>query len=273
MIIMLVGAALPLTYPPRWNDFGEVSDGRIVAEEMEGKWIGTTCCHDFLPVDVLSVPEPDPAIIEQYLAGAAQVEKFDREQLPTGVKLGVFESGPEHDTMMVDSPSAFDLKLNHFYFPGWKVTIDGQETELSVTEPDGRMLVSVPAGRHELKMILEPTSARRLGTGISLAAGLMFLVVVTIGWRRSSVLEYTSRKLDIQSFRIAVLAIVCVSCLKLTSDQMGWFRHHSTGREVLVSENAYYASIESEIELLGFDGRTATVLPGDDLPVSQSLSN
>ena len=146
--------------------------------------------------------------------------------------------------------------------------IDGQEAELSVTEPDGRMLVSVPAGRHELKMTLEPTSARRLGTGISLAAGLMFLVVVTVGWRRSSVLKYTSRKLDIQSFRIAVLAIVSVSCLKLTADQMGWFRHHSTGREVLVSENAYYASIESEIELLGFDGRTATVLPGDDLPVT-----
>ena len=77
----LLWYALPLTYPPEWDDFGSTSTSRYHAEELQGKWLGTTCCHDFLPATVEYVSPAEAVVTEQYLSERSVVEKFDRSSL------------------------------------------------------------------------------------------------------------------------------------------------------------------------------------------------
>lgn len=268
MIIGLFYSSLPLTYAPVWGEFGSVSTNRIVEEEVGGKWLGTTCCHDFLPIGVKVVPEPDPAIINQYSKGVRGVERFDRSELPAGTTIGVISSGPEHEKLVVKGAKAFDLKLHRFYFPGWEFTIDGDQKNLRVTEPDGRMLVHIPSGEHEVEVKLEATPARRLGSGISLSAACLLGLIIAKGWKNRLKVQDRQVATSPESIRLAVIALACMVILKAASDRMGWFRHRSTGREVVVSDNAYYATIETEVELLGFDVPVTTVLPEEVFEVT-----
>ncbi len=52
-----------------------------------------------------------------------------------------------------------------FYFPGWKVYVDGQPTEIEFQDPNYRGLITyhVPAGDHEVRVRFEPTKIRILG--------------------------------------------------------------------------------------------------------------
>ncbi|GBL17897.1 hypothetical protein EMGBS1_07170 [Chloroflexota bacterium] len=63
MVAALFLSALPLTYPPPWSDFGAINRGRVVQAEISGKWLGTTCCNDFLPRGVESIPVPSAELL------------------------------------------------------------------------------------------------------------------------------------------------------------------------------------------------------------------
>lgn len=62
------------------------------------------------------------------------------------------------------------------YFPGWHVYLDGYRHDY--LQPDGQILVEMPAGRHRLVLKFENTPVRRLGNFISLfAAGSGFFLL------------------------------------------------------------------------------------------------
>ncbi len=264
----LLWAALPLTYPPEWVDFGPVSTARYHAEELQGKWFGTTCCHDFLPEGVEYVPLPEAVVTEQYLAGELPLEKFDRRALPDDVSIVVLQSGSQHDLLRVDSAEGFDLKLFRFFFPGWTATVDAEEISVEVTEPDGRMLLLIPAGAHDILVALRATPERRLAQGISVAAGIGWLLAVALGLRR---LQPNRRPVGVGlprlTFGLAVAALLLGVGVKIVADYRGWFQFHSTGRTVATAEYRFFASVADEIEIIGFDAPTDETRPGEIVSV------
>ncbi len=264
----LLWAALPLTYPPEWVDFGPISAARYHAEELQGKWFGTTCCHDFLPVGVEYVPLPEAVVTEQYLAGELLVEKFDRHTLPGDVSIDVVRSGPQHDLLRVDSAEGFDLKLFRFFYPGWTVTVDGAVIPVRVTEPDGRMLLRIPAGAHDILVALRATPERWFAQGISVAAGIGWLLAVALGLRRP---QPERRRVAVGlphlTFGLAMAALLLGVGVKIVADYRGGFQFHSTGRTVVSAEHRFYASVEDEIELIGYDAPTSETQPGEIVPV------
>lgn len=69
-----------------------------------------------------------------------------------------------------------------FYFPGWHVYIDGKPTEIEFQDVNYRGIITywVPAGHHQIKVILEPTKVRLAGQYLSLLSlafvfGLIFM--------------------------------------------------------------------------------------------------
>ena len=79
-----------------------------------------------------------------------------------------------------------DLAFFHtFYFPGWKVYIDGKETLVSVVPRVGAMGFTVPAGEHDLIVRFEETPIRMLSNIISLVSALcLLLLAFFLGYRR-----------------------------------------------------------------------------------------
>lgn len=82
MVAASVPERAPLTYPPPWSDFGAINRGRVVQAEISGKWLGTTCCNDFLPRGVESIPVPSAEIVAAYTAGDRIIPRAEKERCP-----------------------------------------------------------------------------------------------------------------------------------------------------------------------------------------------
>lgn len=69
------------------------------------------------------------------------------------------------------------VKINTFYFPGWKVLVDGKETKIEIDE-EGTINFSVPEGEHQVKVVFGRTEPRRIG---EIASGVSFLLILALG--------------------------------------------------------------------------------------------
>lgn len=79
----------------------------------------------------------------------------------------------EFDVTM-DSEGA--ITLNTLYFPGWKAFVDTKEVPISY-ESDGIIHVTVPFGKHVIRVVFADTPVRTIGNVISILS-----LVGIIGW-------------------------------------------------------------------------------------------
>jgi hypothetical protein len=63
-----------------------------------------------------------------------------------------------------------------FYYPGWQVAVDGAPVEVTPVPVRGTMAFALPAGEHEVVIVLQATPLRRL-TGLVSQATLACLVL------------------------------------------------------------------------------------------------
>lgn len=72
------------------------------------------------------------------------------------------------------------VKVNHYYFPGWKGYLDGREIEINskLEENKGKQNFLVPPGKHEILLKFNKTPFRKIATSISLTSVVGFLVLV-----------------------------------------------------------------------------------------------
>ena len=71
----------------------------------------------------------------------------------------------------VAAPNPARLRLNTYYFPGWRVYVDGQEQPIDWSNPSGLIGFSVERGEHLVVARFGPTPARLIGGALS-ALGL-----------------------------------------------------------------------------------------------------
>lgn len=76
-----------------------------------------------------------------------------------------------------DEPSL--LRVNTFYFPGWRVFVDGQQSQLDYSNQFGLMTFRLGQGTHEVRVEFADTPLRKLATSISIAT-LAFLLVTWV---------------------------------------------------------------------------------------------
>ena len=258
-------AAQPLLFPPLWPDFGPVDANRILATELNGRGIGTTSANDFLPVGVAAVPGPQASLIDSYAAG--DVDKVNRATLPAGTRVVVAEHGPQHDRFTISGADEFLLRLYTFYWPGWTAKIDGVEQPIELSEPEGWINVWVPAGSHEVAVLLEDTPVRWVGW---LLAGLALATLVAlVVWRlRLSIIRPQHEPL---AWRQAALlgAVAAVGVLvRVAADEQGWWRVESPPGTVQVAQVNQYVPLENAVVLLAYDLPRTTARPGDRLPIT-----
>ncbi len=274
--IAIVGigiGAMPLNFPKPWADFGPVDPNRMLQVELDGRARGTTSADDFLPIDVIVVPQPVESILADYSDDWRNVEKFNRTTLPEGSFAQLLETNAEYDRIAVQSDEAFVFRMYRFYFPGWSVLIDDDPVEIDIAQPDGFITFWVPAGEHIIEVALNSTPARTIGTFMS-AAGLAILISLLI--RRVFIVrnyetineQATASPLAPNSFILTISLIVGLFAIRAAADRNDWFTLHSRGNAVLSAEQQIYVELQDEIALLAFDVAESSVQPGREYPVT-----
>jgi hypothetical protein len=87
-----------------------------------------------------------------------------------------------------------------FYFPGWKVFVDGKDTSIEFQDINYRGVITyrVPTGRHTVLVKYTDTKVRKLANGISLAG---FFLLLFLFFFRSKVDRFLNKHIYNLSFR------------------------------------------------------------------------
>jgi hypothetical protein len=145
--------------------------------EADSGLVGVDPVGAYFPVWVEKRPEGSP--LEADYSGQGAVQRFDAEALPESAEILEAEYGPNRARIVVDSPQPFQARYLTFYFPGWRVWLDGEQVEVTPSDPEGLLSFEVPAGRHAVTIRFGETPLR-LGADMVSGLALLALLVSTI---------------------------------------------------------------------------------------------
>jgi uncharacterized membrane protein len=160
-VVALVALNLAHTEPKRYLVF---DDEFYAPESIARKGINTTTREEYEPVAVVVRPPFSDQVVAGLTASVTVTETSIR---------------PQRQELWVTAGQPTRVETRTFFYPDWRVAVDGQETSVSVVPERGTMAFEVPAGTHRIVLELRPTAARRLGALMS-AATLAVLVLVSI---------------------------------------------------------------------------------------------
>jgi len=193
------------------------------------------------------------------------MDKVDRTTVPAETQVVVLEHGPVHDRFQITGPTAFNLQILTFAFPGWTAYLDGAKTPITIAEPEGFIRAPIPAGEHELLLRFEDTPPRQLGWGISGVA----LLVIAIGGL------WPSRRLSQNHDRLAwrpALALSLVVAIGMgvrdLADRVSPWQVDLLSYSVPGAEHQQLERLENNVALLAYDLPQITAHPGEQVPLT-----
>jgi hypothetical protein len=167
MVLALVAADLGwlwnARYCPGWD---QVSIGSLHNYEYMGGGVGTSG-GEFLPRLVPGRPPYSAA------------DPFEPTALPEGATLEGVRTGPFFAEAWVDTPQAFRVVVNRFFYPGWRAWVDGNPVEVAPETEWGRFTFPVPPGRHHLVVRFGETPLR-LAADLLSVLSLLALALIAI---------------------------------------------------------------------------------------------
>jgi hypothetical protein len=268
----VVLAGLPSTYPPRgycpMKAHPTVCD--VHEYERESGLVGVDPVGAYFPVWVEQRPQGSP--LEDEYAGRKVVSRFDTTVLPEGAQVLEADYDPNRARIDVESPSSFRARYQSFFFPGWRVRVDGQKVEVAPSEPEGLMTFDVPAGRHTVRVRFAETPLRMVSDGISVLSlfGLAALVFMTGTGRVSTSAVMPPSDLQTVTWVGLVVAAAVLPLFKLVVvDRIQTpFRHPDLedNRTLPGIEHPVDKSYADGLTLIGYDqwtGRQSGKLPAD----------
>jgi hypothetical protein len=192
LVALLVLAAYPYTYPPLGycSRAPQPTISDLFRYEHRNDRAGLAASGSFFPVWVRQRPDGSP-LQDQYAAGSL-VTRFDETALPDGAELIESDYGPNRARLIVHSPEPFDARYLSFYFPGWRVWVDGEKATVTPSNPEGFITFQLPAGRHTVQVRFGETPLRRVADAIS-ALSLVSLVVVLFLRSTSETCDHPAR--------------------------------------------------------------------------------
>jgi hypothetical protein len=126
------------------------------------------------------LPDNSP-LVAQYQAGGPLVTG---EVLAPGASLEMIRAGGASDEMWVRSPEGTALRFYTYYFPGWRVYVDGRRLPDSALRPEtvyGLLTVDIPPGEHRVLLRWGDTPVRLAGKILTLGC-LTLALFLAILW-------------------------------------------------------------------------------------------
>lgn len=119
----------------------------------------STAGQEFLPRTVTELPAGEEAAAAEALGGGVEVLASSWGYPEVRAEVRVREAG--------------ELALAQFWFPGWRVEVDGRERACRAEPGRGRIVVDVAPGERQVMARFASTPVRRVADGASLAAAAL----------------------------------------------------------------------------------------------------
>jgi hypothetical protein len=175
-VILLLTLMLNANYfRPRewWPDYGD--DDRFFGRQWQ--LMTTSGIFDYLPIYAPKPPADPPGGDLSILKGIGTFEKVEKK------------SNSQIYKVEVSSPDAV-IELQTFYFPGWKIYLDGTEKTIDPKQDPvlGRIRVNIPFGSHLIEAKFKDTPIRTVGNMVSTISWIaLFAIIINIYFKiRSS---------------------------------------------------------------------------------------
>jgi hypothetical protein len=107
------------------------------------------------------------------------------------IKLSVHEWKSARRSFAVTTDRPTTINVRTFWFPGWKVTTNGQVTTPAIRPEDGTIQFPVGEGTSEVQVVFEDVPIRSAAKALS---GMAFLVLLALGWRSLSRTVFANRR-------------------------------------------------------------------------------
>ncbi len=178
LALVALGASLPYTQP-QFTPTPASAGSPLLSIEFELEYEdmrGMTAWTEEMPAT--------SPLVDQYLTGEPLVTA---EALAPGATVEMIRAGGASDELWVRSADGTALRFYTYYFPGWRVHIDGErlpEAALRAETVYGLLTVDVPAGEHRVLLRWGDTPLRLAGKALSVACLVGAVVLVAGGGRR-----------------------------------------------------------------------------------------
>jgi hypothetical protein len=172
LALVAVLGSFPYTLP-EYTPIPASAEGPLLTIEFERKYddmVGMTVWTEELP-------SASP-LVEQYHAGQSLVTA---EALAAGASVGMIRAGGASDELWVRSPEGTPVRFFTYYFPGWRVYVDGERLPDWALRPEtiyGLLTVDVPPGEHHVLLRWGDTPVRLAGKVLTLASLGLALVLL-----------------------------------------------------------------------------------------------
>ena len=170
-----------------WWDTGDVP-ALAAAIHSRGGYRGTDE-YDPAGCDRYELPgDPDDTERTQGVSAipAQQIERLDPNSgeitAASGLEIRIEKWSADRREFTAEVPEPVTLAPRLMNYPAWKVLVDGAPVRPGAAKDNGRMLVALPAGRHQVEARFTETPDRAVGDAISAFFGLVLLAFA--GWRR-----------------------------------------------------------------------------------------
>lgn len=121
--------------------------------------------------------------------GPAYLRSFFEEETSISVITDVQNKNLFHTANIITSHPV-EIRANTFYFPGWKLYLDNEESPI-YEDQYGLIKFTVNPGSHDVRLIFKNTPVRTLANAISVASMVILMVLLVKGaWRKSWLLKF-----------------------------------------------------------------------------------
>lgn len=264
-VSLILLLAMPLVQVRPWEPFGPTDIAAVAFQETRGRWLGTTSTADFLPATVEVIPKPEPLVMDALRQNGVP-ERINRYTVPEEATIEFEPAGPLHFRYRIDSPKPFQFRLYIFQFPGWTITLNGEETTPELGRPEGFIVLPLEAGTHLVEARFGSTPARRLGWGLSFFGLVGLFAFPFLGIQAAPKPQSARREFGPPraGFEMAALVLVLFPLFSLLNQS---WRFESPPGEVIVASNRLLINFGDQIDLLGGDV-VGTFGPGETLDIT-----
>lgn len=270
----IVAAAIPWTYAPSFAQAETLTIADLLRWERDTGLIGTTSINEFLPRWAGMPAElADPTLLDEPSRIAA---RLDEGLLPAGTQILSATYHILRANLTLDLPQPARVIYKQFYFPGWRVQVDGKPVASVITAPYGLLGIDVPAGAHRVEIRPGTTPLRAAGTALSMMAGVGLIAIwmverqPTADSRQQSIVKCQVQNDVLRITQYAILFILSLTLFILKTTWIDRFDTPFRGRR-FDGQTIPYAGTQTAINLGGEMTLHGYTLPARATPADQPI--
>jgi hypothetical protein len=197
-----------------------------------------------------------------YRAGVP-IERLEPSSLPDGAEVKSAEYGLTSADILIDSPKPFQAVFNTFYFPGWRVCVDGKQVPIVPTEPYGLISFGVPAAESTIQIRFQDTPLRLAAKALSAFSALVVLALTIHGLEIGGLPGGSQIRNPWWGLQGALAVALLLAKVAYIDRHDTWLRRSGfDGSQVEGVQVPLEVNFGGEMTLLGYDLHPATVEAG-----------